>query len=259
MAAKLRHLFQSLLKDSHIGAQYLFLDSIDSTNTYCRNMLIEQPMPPEGLVVQAAHQTSGKGQMGNTWQAEGGKNLTFSCIVYPHFLLPTEQFNLNIAVSLALVSVLDQYIDAVTIKWPNDIYVGNKKIAGILIENSLMGNKIQSSIIGIGLNVNQNSFVGLQATSLYMQNGIEYSLIHILQQWCTVFNNYYSLLKARSFAGIKQNYLQRMWGYNKKVQYYQNDELINGVIVGVNALGQLMMKENAQTVLYNFKEIRFVI
>jgi BirA family transcriptional regulator, biotin operon repressor / biotin---[acetyl-CoA-carboxylase] ligase len=259
LAAKLRHLFQSLLKDSHIGAQYLFLDSIDSTNTYCRTMLNGDVQPPEGLVVQAGKQTNGKGQMGNVWHTEEGKNLTFSCIVYPRFLAPTEQFQLNIAVSLALISVLDEYVDAVSIKWPNDIYVGNKKIAGILIENSLMGNKIQSSIIGIGLNINQNSFVGLQATSLYMQSGVEYSLTHILQQWCVIFNNYYTLLKARSFAGIKQKYLQRMWGYNKKVQYYLNNELQNGVILGVNALGQLMMEENNQTVLYNFKEIRFVI
>lgn len=259
MAAKLRHLFQSLLKDSLIGSQYLFLEQTDSTNTYCKNLLNQNPQPPEGLVVQAAEQTAGRGQMGSVWTSAKGQNLIFSCVVFPVFLPPTDQFYLNMAVSLSLAKVLDEYIDGIVIKWPNDIYAGNKKIAGILIENSLLGSKLQSSVIGIGLNVNQNSFVGLQATSLYMQTGIEYSLTHILQQWCVTFNHYYNLLKQRSFAAIKNAYMQRLWGYNKTVQYYKDDVLQSGIIRGINSLGQLSVEENGTWMHYNFKEVKFVI
>lgn len=260
MAAKLSHLFQSLVKGQLIGGQYLFLPQTGSTNSYCKELLSSTPMPPEGLVVQTGFQSQGKGQMGNVWQVEEGKNLTFSCIIYPDFLAPTEQFYLNMAVSLSITELLDEYVGNAKIKWPNDIYIGNKKIAGILIENSLMGSKLQSSIIGVGLNINQNSFAGLpNATSLFMELGVDYSITYLLQQWCALFEGYYALLKSRSFGSLNKLYLQRMWKYKQEVQYHKNGNLQTGVIEGVNTLGQLLMNENGNQVVYNFKEISFVI
>jgi len=253
-------LFQSLLKTQLIGGQYLFLPQIGSTNAYCKELLGGSVLPPEGLVVQAGVQNNGKGQMGNIWQAKEGENLTYSCIVYPNFISPLEQFYLNMAISLSVVELLAEYIADVKIKWPNDIYINNKKIAGILIENSLMGNKLQSSIMGLGININQNSFKNLpNATSLFRELGISFALTDILKQWCILFDGYYTLLKSRSFGALNKLYLQRMWNYNKQVQYHKNQVLHTGTIKGVNALGQLLMEENGKQVIYNFKEISFVI
>lgn len=253
-------MFQSLLKGQLIGGQYLFLQQTASTNSYCKELLNSSTLPPEGLVVHADFQTEGKGQMGNEWLVESGKNLTYSCVTYPEFIHPSEQFYLNMAVSLSVIELLDEYIGNAKIKWPNDIYINNKKIGGILIENSLMGNKLQSSILGIGLNINQNSFKGLpNATSLFMELGVDYPITYMLQQWCALFEGYYALLKSRSFGSLNKLYLQRMWNYNKEVKYHKADELCSGIIKGVNPLGQLLMEENGQQVTYNFKEISFVI
>jgi BirA family biotin operon repressor/biotin-[acetyl-CoA-carboxylase] ligase len=253
-------LFQSLLKGQIIGGHYLFIPQVASTNSYCKELLNSNTPPPEGLVIQAGHQTQGKGQMGNAWLVGANKNLTYSCIIYPSFISPTEQFYLNMAVSLSVAELLDEYIGNAKIKWPNDIYINNKKIGGILIENSLMGNKIQSSIIGIGININQNSFEGLpHATSLFMELGVEYPLTYMLQQWCALFEGYLALLKSRSFGSLTKLYLQRMWQHNKTVHYHKNNILHTGIIKGVNPLGQLLIDENGEQVVYNFKEISFVI
>lgn len=260
MAAKLRHLFQSLVKGQLIGGHYLFLPQIGSTNTYCKELLSSNTPPPEGLIVQTGFQTNGKGQMGNVWKVSEGKSLTFSCIIYPDFISPSEQFYLNMAVSLSVVELLDEYIGNAKIKWPNDIYINNKKIGGILIENSLLGNKIQSSVLGIGININENNFVGLpNATSLFLELGVDYPITYLLQQWCALFEGYYALLKSRSFGSLNKLYLQRMWNYNKQVTYNKQGIEQQGIIKGVNPLGQLLMEENGKQVIYNFKEISFVI
>lgn len=253
-------MFQSLVKGQIIGGHYLYIPQIGSTSSYCKELLNSNTPPPEGLVIQAGYQTKGKGQMGSTWFASSDENLTFSCVIYPNSISATEQFYLNMAISLAVAELLDEYIDGAKIKWPNDIYIDNKKIGGILIENSLMGNKLQSTIIGIGININQSSFEGLSnATSLFKELGVEYPLTLLLQQWCSLFEGYLTLLKARSFGSLTKLYLQRMWNLDKMVQYHKQSVLYTGIIKGVNSLGQLLMEENGVQVTYNFKEISFVI
>ena len=122
------------------------------------NQLIKNTEVAEGTVVLAKEQTSGRGQVNNTWESSYGDNLLMSIVLYPEFLHAGNQFLLSKFVSLAIVDFLSYYLENVTIKWPNDIYVGNKKIAGVLIENSLRGAFISSSVVGIGLNVNQTEF-----------------------------------------------------------------------------------------------------
>ncbi|MDR0834004.1 MAG: biotin--[acetyl-CoA-carboxylase] ligase [Candidatus Symbiothrix sp.] len=136
----------------------IHIQSTDSTNRQLKQLSDEQPLP-EGTVLVACEQTSGRGQAGNTWEAEAGKNLTFSMLLYPTFLSPKQHFLLSEAVALALTEALSTGVIAgLSIKWPNDIYVGERKIAGILIENDWQDNHIQRSIVGIGLNVNQEIF-----------------------------------------------------------------------------------------------------
>src|ERR1035437_6675835 len=143
-----------------IGKNCIEIEKTDSTNSYLSKLLGEKTLF-EGTVVITNRQEMGRGQRGTTWESEPNKNLTLSILLHPTFLRPDEQFQLNKAISLGVagfvVGVLQVDVD-VKIKWPNDIYIRNKKVAGILIENSVSGNNLQHSIIGIGINVNQEKF-----------------------------------------------------------------------------------------------------
>ena len=133
------------------------LDETSSTNTELKLLQQKNPLP-EGSMVMTEFQTSGRGQAGNSWYSGKGKNLLFSFLLYPRFIQAKDQFIISRIVSLAIIRVLQQYTENITIKWPNDIYWNDKKIAGILIENSLMGQHIEYTIVGIGLNVNEDDF-----------------------------------------------------------------------------------------------------
>ena len=133
------------------------LDEASSTNTELKLLQQKNPLP-EGSMVMTEFQTSGRGQAGNSWYSGKGKNLLFSFLLYPRFIQAKDQFIISRIVSLAIIRVLQQYTENITIKWPNDIYWNDKKIAGILIENSLMGQHIEYTIVGIGLNVNEDDF-----------------------------------------------------------------------------------------------------
>ena len=133
------------------------LDETSSTNTELKLLRQKNPLP-EGSMVMTEFQTSGRGQAGNSWYSGKGENLLFSFLLYPRFIQAKDQFIISRIVSLAIIRVLQQYTENITIKWPNDIYWNDKKIAGILIENSLMGQHIEYTIVGIGLNVNEDDF-----------------------------------------------------------------------------------------------------
>jgi BirA family biotin operon repressor/biotin-[acetyl-CoA-carboxylase] ligase len=128
-----------------------------STNIYLKTLSEEQVLP-EATIVVTGNQTAGRGQRGNSWESESGKNLTFSMLLYPDFLPLKQNFLLSEVIALGIKETLDAYSQAITIKWPNDIYCNEKKICGILIENELMENRFSKSVVGIGLNVNQEIF-----------------------------------------------------------------------------------------------------
>ena len=149
-----------------IGKFSFHLSSIDSTNKFAHN-LISKTNPIEGTAIRADEQTAGRGQFGSKWQANPRENITISIILCPKFLLVKQQFLLNAAMALGVYDFINEiigYSSELTIKWPNDIYVGNQKIAGILIENSIQQDVINNSIIGIGLNINQKTFSAKQKT-----------------------------------------------------------------------------------------------
>ena len=189
----------------------IWLESVDSTNEECRRRISEI----DNLsVVAALSQTSGKGQKGNVWLSEPGKNLTFSVVLkFPATdikselepMLAYDQFVLSEITSLSIVDLLAEHGIEAKIKWPNDIYVGDRKICGMLIENSLRGEWIQHSIIGIGLNVNQRNFdVSLpNPTSMVLCNGItdEYDLENIQERLMDIFKHY-----IKRFCHIRGGY-----------------------------------------------------
>jgi len=142
-----------------VGQNLIKLSAVDSTNNYLKNLTSNSEPLPEGTVIMAEHQFAGRGQRDSVWHAEAGKNLTFSLLLRPGFISVEKQFVLNMLVSVALNNVLLKYLPVgLSIKWPNDIYVNDRKIGGVLIENVIVGSNIKQSIIGIGLNINQSVF-----------------------------------------------------------------------------------------------------
>ena len=135
------------------GKMSIYLPETESTNNYAMD-LISKTNPPEGTCIYTAYQSAGRGQIGRYWHSETGKNILISYILYPKDLKIADQFMLNIIASLAVRDVVDLFCLNVKIKWPNDIYVDDKKIAGILVQSVLRNNTIKATIIGIGLNVN---------------------------------------------------------------------------------------------------------
>src|SRR6201996_2639796 len=152
-----------------VGQNLLTLKEVDSTNNFLKNLASNSKPLPEGTVIMAENQYAGRGQQQNTWHAEPGKNLTFSLLLNPIFLPVSQQFDLTRAISISVFDTLRPLLgDALKIKWPNDVYYGDKKLGGMLIENILSGNTIKHAIVGIGLNVNQEKFpeTAVNATSV---------------------------------------------------------------------------------------------
>ena len=137
---------------------FIHLNETHSTNSYLRELIMREKEQPEGTVVITDYQTAGRGQKGNSWESERGKNLTFSILLHPNHIPPGKQFILSQLISIAIVGVLKEYDRHFTIKWPNDIYWKEKKIAGMLIEVDLTGSSLSNAIIGIGININQRHF-----------------------------------------------------------------------------------------------------
>ena len=153
-----------------VGQKTVKLKEIDSTNNYLKNLLSNYEPVAEGTVIMADYQFAGRGQHENKWQSKAGENLTFSIYLKPNFLHPNLQFYLNKSISLGVSDCITQLIqEDCYIKWPNDIFVNNSKIGGILIENTLRGNLLKDSVIGIGLNINQKHFEDLKMPHLYLQ------------------------------------------------------------------------------------------
>lgn len=193
----------------------IHIPETDSTNNYL-SKLSDKETVPEFTVVQSDFQTAGKGQRGNSWETEKGKNLLFSVILYPTFLEARRQFILSQIVSLSIKEELDRWTEDISIKWPNDIYWKDKKICGILIENDLTGTHIARSILGIGININQKTFISdaPNPISLKQITGQEYDATSILKAVMQRIRNYYSLLKQGDITPIIQRYQNALFHKN---------------------------------------------
>lgn len=243
-----------------IGNVILDLPECVSTNEYAKS-LCSKSEPIEGTVVLTDKQTDGKGQIGNKWQSEPYQNLTFSIVLKPTFLKPEQQFILSKIVSLACVETLEHFSEEkFLVKWPNDIYFKDKKLGGILIENTLSGNKISNSIVGIGLNINQEYFEALpQASSLKNVAERSFDLKEVLTFLLKKIDTYYFQLRQGKTETINQNYLNKLLGYQQKMKFLEKDVSFEAKVNGVNELGQLVLElENGYERVYNFKEIAWV-
>ncbi len=236
------------------------LDEVASTNTYL-NELDNQSEQPEGCVVVTHTQSAGRGQRGNSWEAAPGQNLTFSYLLRPQGVAPQEQFVLSQIVALAVVDVLSRYIDNVTVKWPNDIYYCDKKIAGILIEHNLTGMTISRTIVGIGLNINQKEFVSNapNPVSLAQITGGEYDLDAVLGEILSATSQRYAMLDG-GVQALQHDYasvLYRREGYHR---YSDSTGVFEAVIKEVKPDGHLVLSDReGKERCYAFKEVAFVI
>lgn len=180
----------------------LWLAEVDSTNNYLKEWLRQEPLE-EGTTVVADYQVRGRGQRGNGWSSEKGKNLLFSLLLYPKRIKVNEQFILSRIASLAVKRVLDRFTDDIRIKWPNDIYWKEKKIAGMLIENDLLRGEITRSVVGIGINVNQQRFPDElpNPVSLWQITGMEHDRTQLLEAFLQEFFSLYGGLRERLWEG----------------------------------------------------------
>jgi len=236
------------------------LDRVDSTNLYAERLL-KQEIVEDGTVIIATAQTAGKGQGENTWETEPGKDLTFTVILHPTFLNAAGQFLLSKAISLGVCDFLANYIDDVLVKWPNDVFVYGKKIGGILIRHTVNNEMLQTTIVGIGININQTSFDPQlsTATSLSLILGREFILEETLSQLCEALDNRYAMLRNEEIAELENDYLKSLLGFGETRRFRVKDVTVEGVIRGVDDFGRLLVEHPGMPVrTYAHKEIEFV-
>jgi BirA family biotin operon repressor/biotin-[acetyl-CoA-carboxylase] ligase len=244
-----------------IGSKLIFLNTIESTNTYASGLLKSERVP-EGTIIYTNYQSAGRGQKDNKWESEYSKNLLFSIVLYPNIVMPADQFIISMFISLGIYDFLQMLIPECKIKWPNDIYAGDDKIAGILIENSITGNLIDNSVAGIGLNINQDYFPAYisNPVSLKMVTGKEYDTYLCLKQLAGFLDTRYKQLISGSWSEIRNDYISALYRFNKWHKFNSENREFKGRIISVDNSGLLVVEDIHKDLLkFSFKEIDFCI
>ena len=240
--------------------KYIHLEQIDSTNAYLQRLQSECDI--RNWVVSADEQTAGKGMGSNSWESEVGKNLTFSLAVDMGFLPAERQFLLSKAVPLGIIEAIDTLLPAekLSIKWPNDIFFKNRKLAGVLINSTIKANIMDVSIIGIGLNVNQMRFKDwpTHPISLKMITGNDHDLKMLLEQIVGSIYKKVEILKTDP-SDIEKAYLQRLYRFNTWADYEVDGKVLRLFMTGIDSFGRLqLVDEQQQLHQYEIKQIKFV-
>lgn len=245
-----------LFDTQFVGQNFIYLPTCQSTNLVLQDMAQKKTLP-EGTLLLTDEQTKGRGQRNNTWEAQAGQNLTFSLLLKPSFMAAQGQFFLSMSVALAICETLQKYLgEALKIKWPNDLLYHHQKLGGILIENSLRGSRIEQSIVGIGVNVNQERFQFPRACSLKQLTGKNFELDNLVLEISKNIERYYLLLRQNRLEVIKSHYLANLYKFGQK-HFYKTDIRFEAKIVDVDSLGRLVLERNHQRQVYNFKEVAF--
>jgi len=241
--------------------ELLVVGETGSTNNYATTLLNGGTVK-EGTVVLTFRQTAGRGNGQTVWESEDNRNLTFSIILFPGFLAAGEQFLLSKAVSLGVASFLASKTGGVAIKWPNDVFINGKKAAGILIENRIAGDRLQASVIGIGLNLNQQEFPAHlpHATSLAAATGRFYPPRDSLNELLGILFSCYQELREGKRRKTGKLYLQHLYRYGEPAGFRSGNRTFRAVIRGVDRFGRLLLEETpGKTDAYGFKEVEMVL
>ena len=246
---------------TEIGEHIIHFDQLHSTNAYAADLL-SKSRPTEGTVITTDDQYAGKGQLTNIWESAAHKNVSLSVILYPSFLNVASQFTFNMAISIAVFHTIESSTsDKVKIKWPNDIYINNHKVAGILIQNQIHGKKISTSIVGIGINVNQESFVSDAPNPISIYN-VEGKYVDLDLFKKSLFKNLtrqYHALRLGAYRQLKNTYHDLLYQKDQLCKYQINGgETVNGSIIGVNDHGLLKVLIDGQIHQFGFKEIKYI-
>lgn len=248
------------MSEQIIGKKIIRFDEISSTNATANEMLTDKKLP-EGTVISARYQNAGKGHGKNKWESKPGKNLTISIILYPLFLKAEEQFFLSMIISLGIKDLLELFTENIKIKWPNDIWVGNDKISGILIENSISGNKFDYSIAGIGININQENFSKdiVNPLSLTQITGEHHPLDKTLNLLCKQLDSRYNQLKdAGNRVSIRTEYINNLYLFMENVRFQQGERQFTAKITGIDPAGRLIIEhKSGKTEKFGFHEVSF--
>ena len=237
-------------------------DEINSTNVWLYDKISEKNDISD-VVVVASHQSAGRGMDKNKWESEAGKNLLFSIALNVNFLEAENQFQISQAVSVAIVETLAQFIDnqQLFIKWPNDIYFGDKKLAGMLIQNTIEGRMMGVSIIGIGLNVNQIEFSKdiPNPISLKMISGKDYDIEDLLN---LLINNIKSSVESLRFSEnqieINRKYISKAYRFGVWSEYFYQNQVKSMIINGFDKYGRLLLRDKeGANIVCDVKELQF--
>jgi len=241
-----------------IGIPFIELLTVESTNNYAMG-LVRAGMAQSGTVVFTHDQTKGKGQRDKEWKSQKDMNIAMSVVVEPNFLSSSEVFLISAMAAVAVRSFFNSYAaDDVRIKWPNDIYWRDRKAAGILIENLWQGNEWKSSVIGIGVNINQTDFSGLKtkAVSLKQIAGKNFDPIVLAKELCAVLNEKYQML-LRDVPSIVDEYKSNLYKLGEAVRLKKNNRVFEAVIKDVNTAGQLVVLHSTEEI-FDVGEIEWI-
>ena len=240
--------------------EWIRLHSTDSTIDFLKHY---RPVSPKDMIlVTADFQTAGRGQAGNSWESEAGKNLLFGLLFHPREVEANRQFILSQAVALSICETLSDYAEDIRIKWPNDIYWKDRKICGMLIENTLVGRCIENCIIGAGININQQTFCSdaPNPVSLRQITGKEQEPVFILADTIKRFKDYYRKIQQGQTEDIVRNYRERLYRHNGFHLYQDADGVFEAEIHDVEPTGHLVLTDrDGTTRRYAFKEVSHLI
>lgn len=236
------------------------LDEVDSTNNFVK--FFAAPGDSRMMLVTAEYQTAGRGSDTNKWESEKGKNLLFSIQCFPHDLLASKMFSLSEITALAISTALGEYADGFSIKWPNDIYFGDNKVVGMLVENDLSGKLVQRSVIGVGVNVNQTTFLSDAPNPLSLAQilGHDVERRFVLEKIMEHFTRYLAMLDRGESEEIHAAYLQRLYRKGMEAEYCDAGGHFVATLCDVQPSGHLLLQTaDGEQRRYEFKEVKFVI
>lgn len=252
----------------------IHLPEVRSTNTWMLDALAQGAHLPEGTVAYTLRQSAGRGQVGNGWESEFDRNIAFSMLLCPEFLPVREQFVISELCSLAIVEGIESLASRLgvspaalnlSVKWPNDVYAGDLKLVGILIENRLMGSCFSHCVLGVGINVNQEHWIGNAPNPVSLRMlGLETDPVSVLAEVVGRIRDLYQELSDNTdgAAAIHRRYVQRLYRRSGFFPYYdpERQEHFEAAIAGVDPQGPLLLQlASGEERKYWFKEVRFVL
>ena len=237
------------------------IDEVDSTNNYIKNLKSSVFSNPGFTYAVTQNQTAGRGMRGNSWKTQPGKNVIFSLLCHPDFLMANRQFLMSEIIALSICHACAEYVDDVSVKWPNDIYCGDEKVCGILIECDLNGKYVSNCILGCGVNVNQAEFESdiPHPTSLMLKSGKVIDREEVLASIIKHFCKYYIMAENGDWDAIDKEYFSSLYRGVGFHRFEDESGVFNATIERVEPSGHMLLRDEASLLRrYEFKEVKFV-